>query len=1131
MTTEEEALQSVATARQNTAQARTELEQRRQEVKVAEEQLQSFESKLPQNTQRNLRQRFANLEGRRQRQTIQKVRGDIESKKGEIEQYKTSLSDYEKDIQLSEQNIASYEAQMLSESYAYDTLRKNIEQDAQIGYSKASSINQIREAYQSANLNPDEGQSIYENYVVGEGKQSLYEDLNPDPKIYEKGDFLGTYNIESGKIKAAKGYDVKMSGGVIEYSKKELEGYQSILPKLDRNVKKDFPQSIPEFKVGGATGFATVSAQQYQTPIPQYQTLAQPSDLIRTTGSPIKFVPLIPSKIDVVRFDPLWDIKRVGQLGKEVGYFKAVPTFVGEQIKRGLTKAQIALGKPFGEPEPLPLPSGTQLETPASRISGLGGFGGATATYFTPVGIPLLVGGGVEEYVTPSGRTRLSLMGEAIEQKYKVPKELAYGLPALEIGLGLYGFKRTKFDVTRPVVREQPLVVDVKYPKGYGRTLGAEERIVTVDSLGRPVVVERGIPTTYFGDVGVQGIKRQVTTPFREFFGMKPIYSGTRAEQVGGGFIGRALELPTKYQKVYNLLKERGYTDYQARQALRQVRPQYKRTTGQGEMTIVQRGEEKPLRLFAGKQTTSYIEGEKGGVKYIKKKPEVLDVDETASYLGEGKSKIIDIIGITKKGKVKGKVEDVRFDVIGFERLETKPLGEGESLLPETLVKGAGKRTERFKGVVGAKYVKEVRPFALDIESPTGEIKFRITPEETFARYKTVDISKKIIPKERRLLTGEGIADISRAEPKITIYDESIKEARGFQGGGSKSSPQFLKELYQGTEQAKAETVLSLLKTKPVRGTPKVSKVSQELLGMGYPKMVGGQGIEVIDYTKLGLGTIGLNIIEDSTNYGKSGLVFGVFRRDSRGISDSSFFRDFSGSRSSRRGEIMGEDTQQVSAETTFDLSRETTRQDNQLRIGQGEVSLVTSKEVLGLRQPQREVLIERIGQKEIQVQQPALKLFERLKQEQVTKQVQKTQQITRQQEIQRPREPRTPRVPRIRLFKEKPKERTAKETLEDIYEVFVRKKGQDISIGEFEGLGKAKTELFGELRKSLRAGGYVTKGGEKVKLELFGTEFRPSKRDSFRAIQPKTKRLSAKSEVSEIQFLKGKRKKSMWGF
>lgn len=98
-------------------------------------------------------------------------------------------------------------------------------------------------------------------------------------------------------------------------------------------------------------------------------------------------------------------------------------------------------------------------------------------------------------------------------------------------------------------------------------------------------------------------------------------------------------------------------------------------------------------------------------------------------------------------------------------------------------------------------------------------------------------------------------------------------------------------------------------------------------------------------------------------------------------------------------------------------------------------------------------------------------------------------------------------------------------------FEVFVKKFGKNVSIGEYKSLAQAKSALKKRLRTTLRAGGHISKGGKKIKASKLGFtngEFRRSKTNKFSIIERKNRRLKkGTAETSEIiGFRKGKSSK-----
>ena len=100
-------------------------------------------------------------------------------------------------------------------------------------------------------------------------------------------------------------------------------------------------------------------------------------------------------------------------------------------------------------------------------------------------------------------------------------------------------------------------------------------------------------------------------------------------------------------------------------------------------------------------------------------------------------------------------------------------------------------------------------------------------------------------------------------------------------------------------------------------------------------------------------------------------------------------------------------------------------------------------------------------------------------------------------------------------------------------FEAFARKKGKDISIGKARTKKEAKELLFKKLGEELRASGFITKGGKKVKIEL-KEGFRRSKVDPLRIVEKKKERIKKSrksSEAKEIQFFRKKKLKNKWSF
>lgn len=223
--------------------------------------------------------------------------------------------------------------------------------------------------------------------------------------------------------------------------------------------------------------------------------------------------------------------------------------------------------------------------------------------------------------------------------------------------------------------------------------------------------------------------------------------------------------------------------------------------------------------------------------------------------------------------------------------------------------------------------------------------------------------------------------------------------------------------------------------------------------------------------------------------------------------------------------------------ETTKQQARDFNILGTQERSFQG-VNLATSTaNILSVKtdtkQKQNTNILQGIKQTTGQLQVP--------KQETIPKTAQRTQQTTTQinllkqqlrttKQPQKPRETNKPLIPLPSTTITKAVNFVKKGG--DVFDIFAKKKGQDILIGKAKTEKEAFGKLKGLLGTTLRASGFVAKGGKKVKPISFGTDFRPSKKDPFRVVEKKGKRLSTKSEVSEISLFKkkkGKKNKFSW--
>jgi len=135
---------------------------------------------------------------------------------------------------------------------------------------------------------------------------------------------------------------------------------------------------------------------------------------------------------------------------------------------------------------------------------------------------------------------------------------------------------------------------------------------------------------------------------------------------------------------------------------------------------------------------------------------------------------------------------------------------------------------------------------------------------------------------------------------------------------------------------------------------------------------------------------------------------------------------------------------------------------------------------------------------------------------------------------------PRTIKLPKLSIpkgflpiiFGEEQKKLKQRKLIGELFEAYGRRRGIDLSLGEFGTKEQAKKKLLGFLSGTLGAGGYITKAGKKLRFEEIGLglkEFRPAKYDAFRVIQRRGYRLGTYPERKEIKGAKRRASKVRW--
>lgn len=168
-------------------------------------------------------------------------------------------------------------------------------------------------------------------------------------------------------------------------------------------------------------------------------------------------------------------------------------------------------------------------------------------------------------------------------------------------------------------------------------------------------------------------------------------------------------------------------------------------------------------------------------------------------------------------------------------------------------------------------------------------------------------------------------------------------------------------------------------------------------------------------------------------------------------------------------------------------------------------------------------------GSRRRTVQEPIIRIKETT--ETVQSQITQPKQVIQEksQFLTPPKSPvrQVPLIPKIPKVLPTPKVNTGRK---NGYEVFVRKFGKDVSIGKARTKADARYRLGKSLVSTARASGFVTFKGDKIKVAL-GKDFTKSKKDKYRVVQRREKRISTTGELSEITYKgqQSKRNKLRW--
>jgi len=288
-----------------------------------------------------------------------------------------------------------------------------------------------------------------------------------------------------------------------------------------------------------------------------------------------------------------------------------------------------------------------------------------------------------------------------------------------------------------------------------------------------------------------------------------------------------------------------------------------------------------------------------------------------------------------------------------------------------------------------------------------------------------------------------------------------------------------------------------------------------------------------ISKTQIITGATGLKGTEKLADYGKSG----VLPRMDSGLdikSDTDIISDFT--RGFRKG--ISEETRKGISEETQAKKGTTKKEEEETKDlileDLGERTKGAEKQIPSTKIAPREA--QRFVEPQLSVPRfEAIEIPKEVQKERVllsTKTGFQTKQVTKQKQIQQPiiqpqpqPQPPPPKPPKpkpkpLDLEERTPKKKEKGDLLKKEFEVYGRRYGKDVSIGEFETKKKAKRAFIEFAKGTLGRSGYIKKSGEKIPFEKlnFGREFRPSKKSRTRLVQKAKYSLGTPSEVREIK-------------
>jgi hypothetical protein len=603
--------------------------------------------------------------------------------------------------------------------------------------------------------------------------------------------------------------------------------------------------------------------------------------------------------------------------------------------------------------------------------------------------------------------------------------------------------------------------------------------------------VSREFTGRAFGETLTQGRRTIVSTPARDLFGMKPIYSGRYVEDVKG------------YKKAFEYFTEKGIPEKEVVKILRRISP------------------------MREAQVVSY------GGKIIQSDKSIIDLTGMR-YRGGLKEKIIldykgrkiespTRVGKPKQEEVSSLLENIKSKTpIGKEEGEIGELsffkGKGEEFNP---LKDLGKRSKEFKeGAIAKKTGEETFDLGKIETYKTGEVSKEITylkPKKVSGSQIDVDIINPTIQKQTIFDLPSGVKTV-QVKPMEKVDDLIVKSEEW-----TKVSEELLPIKTGGSNIIKPanikKTPLSKTFGKDEEVVIKKDKVDLFSGTKDLPEIKGGSNLLIIKNIETDtkpLAEVTSKVLDIKTK--QLPKTLNPLIEESPKMIGSSSVKVIPSASSINIEEVPAKTIPAIK-ETSLMKEGITPKIDTSFKSSQPSRASEGIKLDLGQKPSFKLGESQKVSQQEKQSNRVGFKEMFSL----LTGKTTKTTKTPKTTEIKIPKG-------KIKLGIPSKEDTTKSKTTKGLFKVLVRKKGKDIEIGEFETERTAKQELFKTIRKEIRASGFVEKGGEKIKIDLSGTEFRPSKVDEFRVVEPKRRRIKrGTSESSQLK--QAKKNKFNWGF